>query len=702
MDSVRLDELFPSVSVYLPAGAQVEAQALAEPRSVLAVAVLLRRLQLQMSGSAQVLEQFTYALLGDIQRLDASDREVPEPARVVLAMLVCWVPARRGFEHAQPLVMWRWLHSAFGPPVPVDAGDTEIDLGPLDRTLRDEGFGVVAQMALVMLAPVLFYLNNNAQSADHLAEQLSPAVFALCRDGLAEGPEPRVEAAAHLVTYLLRRQRLEEARVLGQELEQCLYTHPDRSLAGGLAVLLAGARPAITRRQPVSIARWALKRVQVNPYTTLSLKTIIAAGMDAGERGEFFPEVLSQLEAVAALAEEEQAAAQLSRDRGTLLSMSGPMLHALLQDGDHQRLRQWLSVWHGVPAGERRRDRCIVLAAGGSRAWFRPHSAPDGEGDGPLARLTAALNAALGRSLITVGLTDAALTVPATGRVNSAHAPELEAALEEYLDIADLQRFAGAENAQALVSLLPALAPVQALLARRRGPVLPLAVSLREPLPDRPVRSVQLWCGAAPFTRAEADVLEKVFSYAGIRCDVIGPAEVTAQNFLAAYQQDEYDVIWVAAHGRHPVLDPDDSAIVLSSTEQVPLEALAAASVPSMAERRLLVLNTCDSAAANAQGPYDDFGLARSVAGPRQAVIGHLWPVPGGAAVVFGALLACELSDGSGFSEAFEAALCTLQDKWHDLARRFGDRGIGAEIAEALHDFRDPTLLEWGSPAFLE
>lgn len=88
-------------------------------------------------------------------------------------------------------------------------------------------------------------------------------------------------------------------------------------------------------------------------------------------------------------------------------------------------------------------------------------------------------------------------------------------------------------------------------------------------------------------------------------------------------------MIWVAAHGRHPMLAPDESSILLSSSEQVPLQELAAAVVPSTGERRLLVLNICDSAAANAQGPCDDFGLAPSVAGPGQAVIRHLWPVPG-------------------------------------------------------------------------
>lgn len=685
----------------LPAGVEMDDEALGEPRSLVGVAMLLQQVQRQLSASEHSLEQFTMALLEDIQGLEKSHPGVPGPARVVLAMMVCWVPARYGFEHAQPLAMWRWLHSAFGPPVAADAGDTEIDLAPLDGALRDETFGVAAQAALIMLAPVLFYLNNTAQSADELAGQLSPAVLTLCGDRLAQGPEQRVEAAAHLLTYLLGHQRREEACALGHELEAYLYARPGSPLAGALAVLLAGAQPSVTHREPAVIARWALDRLDLNPYTALSLKTITAVRMNAGERAAYFPGVVSQLEAVAALVEREQDAAQLSRDRGTLLSMSGPMLHTLLQEGDHDRLMQWLSIWHGVAPDQRRRNRCVVLAAGG-RGWFRPGTAPAGGDDAPLVRLTAAMNAALGRSLVTKGLHDSALTTPATGCKHDAYAPELEAALEDYLDTADLADYARAEKADAFVSLLPSLIPVQALLARRQGPVLPLAVSLRQPLPDRPVRSVQLWCGQAPFTRAEAEVLATVFSYSGIRCDVVGPDEVSRSSFLAAYRQDDYDVIWVAAHGRHPMLAPDESSILLSSSEQVPLQELAAAVVPSTAERRLLVLNTCDSAAANAQGPYDDFGLARSVTSPGQAVVGHLWPVPGGAAVVFGALLACELADGNGFAEAFEAALCAFQGPWHNLARSFEDRGIGAEIAEALHDFRDPTLLDWGSPAFLE
>lgn len=379
------------------------------------------------------------------------------------------------------------------------------------------------------------------------------------------------------------------------------------------------------------------------------------------------------------------------------------MMHSLLQAGRADELLQWLSVWRGVANDERRQDKCIVLSPGGSRAWYRPGTAPDDTECAPLVRLTKAMNAALGRALVTRGLSDADLTVRATGKKRPEHAPELEAALHAYLDAADLGEFARDEKAEAYISLSSSLIPLQAMLARRQGAVLPLATSLYQPLPDRPVRAVQLWCGDAPKAPKEAEAVKTVLSYMDIRCDIVPAEEATREGFLAAYQSDEYDVIWVAAHGDHPMLAPDESAIELNAQERVPLQDLAAAPVPSATERRLLVLNTCFSAAANTQGFLDDHGLAHSLAGPGQAVIGHLWPIPGDNAVIFGTLLACELATtGQTFNEAFESALLAFQRDWHSLGRHFSNWSIGRHVNEAMQEFQNPTVLDWGSPAFLE
>ncbi|MFE2764609.1 CHAT domain-containing protein [Streptomyces halstedii] len=698
---MRLDKLFPSVAAHLPAGKEVTGE-LGNPDTVVAVAMVLRMQQDQLKGAPLLLDQFTHAALSDIQRLRTAQPAVPEQACVVLAMLVGWYPARRGYEYAQPLEMWRWLHSALGAPVSRGATTADVDLAPVGSALRSERWRPLAGHALIMLAPILFHLNTTAHSAQDLAQQLCQPVLVLCRVILARGPASVVEAAVALVHHLVRIGQHQDARVLGHVLERMLYTRPGHPMAGSIAVLLAGAQPPITHHRPEAIAQWALDRIGLDPLMVLSLKTVAAARMEAPELASSFPDVVSQLQKVVALNEREQDVAQRSRDRGVVWSVCQPLAHAFLQAGDQERLMQWLSVWYGTRSDERRSGGCVVLAAGGSRAWYRPQTAPPDEDDAGLVRLTAAMNAALGRSLVTPGLSDAVLVTPATGSKSFEHVDELDAALLAYVDVDDLAQYARAEDAEAFVPLLPALIPVQALLARGGGPVLPLAVSLRQPLPDRLVKSVQLWCGDAPFSRAEIEVLETVFSWAGIRCDVVEGEEVTRSGFLSSYESDDYDVLWVVAHGHHPVLAPDESAVLLTSDEQVTLQELASAALPSATVRRLLVLNTCHSAAANAQGPYDDHGLARSVASPRQAVVGHLWPVPGGAAVVFGALLACELADGSGFTQAFEAALRAFQHPWHDIAGLLGDRGLGAQIAEALHEFRDPTFFDRSSPTFLE
>jgi hypothetical protein len=176
------------------------------------------------------------------------------------------------------------------------------------------------------------------------------------------------------------------------------------------------------------------------------------------------------------------------------------------------------------------------------------------------------------------------------------------------------------------------------------------------------------------FAGAEAEVLETVFSYDGIRCNVLDGDEVTRSSFLAPYQRDDYDVLWGAAHGRHPLMD----RMILRSCWPPPSRCRCRNSRPLPCRPRssgaCSFSTPANSAAANARD------------------------VPGGSCLAFGALLVCELAHGSGFAEAFEEAMRAFQDARPRLARRLGDRGLGKQIAEVLHDFRDPTLLEGAVP----
>lgn len=697
---MRPDELFPSAAGYLDVPSNLDV----DPTDPTSVAQLLAHIRLQqdhLQDTPHVWEQFAKALLSDIRGVPAVAPQVPEGARVVLALGVCWAPARLAFECAQPLAMWEWLHRAVATS-DNEGGSIDIDLGPVDRALKDPHWAKSVERIVILLAPMVFYLANNYSTGEHLAQGFRAPVFSICVRALPTGDEHVVEAALHLTKHLVWQDLRRPACLLGHALEVLLLANPTHPLAGAMAAFLAGERPPVTHRDPTVIAAWAVQHVSMNPFATLNLQVSRFLGMPKNEGDAVLPELLQQVEEVIAIVESESDPAQVSRDRGIVFSILGQLQYRLLQSGDTLHLTQLLSIWRGVPADQARNDRCLTLANAGSKVWFRPGSAPSPDLPDSGNRLTTAFNKALGKALVTRGQGDTALTHPATGRKDLTQAEELHDALHAHLDVADLVEFAFSENTAAFISLLPSLTPVQALLARAQGPALPLAVSLRAPLPDRPVERVQLWCGDAPSARTEAIIVETVFSYAGKTVDVITGDDLSCDRFLAEFQRDDYDVIWVAAHGSHPPYAPDQSAVVLSDSEYVFLDDLARVTRPPASTRRLVVFNTCDSAAADTQGPYDDRGIARSVVGPDQAVIGHLWPVDGDAATVFGALLAIELADGSDYAEAFANALRDLQQDWATLAGQLGDRGIGSLVAEPLDGFRQPTIFDWGSAAFLE
>ncbi|UNM13002.1 CHAT domain-containing protein [Streptomyces formicae] len=700
LTQVRPGELLPSAAGHLDIPSSLDV----DPTDPASVAQLLAYIRLRQDGlqdTPHAWERFTKALLSDLQGIPTVAPQVPEGARVVLALGVCWAPARLAFECAQPLAMWEWLHRAVATSDD-EGGSVDIDLEPVDRALKDPRWAKSVERVVILLAPMVFYLTNNHSTGEHLARGFRAPVLSICARALPTGDVHVVEAALHLVKHLVWQGLRRQACLLGHALEILLLANPAHPLAGAMAAFLAGERPPVTHRDPAAIAAWAVQHVSMNPFAALALQVNRFLGMSESEGDAFLPELLEQVKEVITIVENEDDPAQVSRDRGIVFSMLGQLQHQLLRSGDALNLTRLLGIWRGVPADQARHDRCLTLANAGSKVWFRPGSAPSPDLPDSGNRLTTAFNKALGRALVTRGQGDTALTRPATGRKDATQAEELHDALHAHLDVADLAEFASTEGATAFISLLPGLTPVQALLARAGGPVLPLAVSLRAPLPDRPVERVQLWCGDAPSARTESSIVERVFSYAGKTVDVITGDDLSRDRFLAEFQRDSYDVVWVVAHGSHPPYAPDRSAVVLNGTEHVFLDDLARVTRPPGSTRRLVVFNTCDSAAADTQGPYDDRGIARSVAGPDQAVIGHLWPVDGHAATVFGALLAIELADGSTYAEAFANALRDLQQDWAALAGRLGDRGIGSLVAEPLDGFRQPTIFDWGSAAFLE
>ncbi|MFD7731032.1 CHAT domain-containing protein [Kitasatospora phosalacinea] len=696
-DPVQLCEILPTSAGHIDVPSDFDVD-LSKPDGV---TLLLACIQVQQEEIADIpfaLDRFTEMVLSDLRNVTRVAPQCPEAVLALLTVGTCWVPARRAFRSAKSLEMWRWVHRAFATGDGI--GQTaEIDSGPADRALRDHVWGPLVQLALVRLAPVLFHLAHQYDMAGDLAPHYEQNVFAICLPRLSTGDEASIEALVHLTAYLSKQGKSRQANELGHALERFLFTCPAHPLAGAVATLLASARPAITHQAPGAIAAWAFQHVSLDPHERLSLH--VAASAEDVNDDVRFATLMKQLVTVGAFIDAQNDPLQASRDRGSIFSILGPLQRPLLAAGRTDRLLEVLGAWKGVPADQLRDDRCVTLGNTGSGVWYRPGPGPGSGRADSLVRLTKALNRALGLALVTGGMDDTALIAPADDEKRTEHAAELETALRDHFDVEDLADYINEQDASALVPLLPSLVPTQALLARSGGPVPPLAASFRKPLPDRAVSRVQLWCGDAPAATAEVRLLAAIFSNNFIEVDLVTGPDVTQKRFLSEYQRDDYDVIWVVSHGANPPYEPDRAAIVLNDTETVHLDDLVHAAAPTASGRRLLVLNTCQSAAADMQGPYDDRGIARSVVGPGQAVVGHLWRVDGHAAAVFGALLAIELAAESTFVKAFADALHHFQD-WRALDKHFDGRGIGALVSELLQELPEPTILDWGSPVFME
>ena len=136
----------------------------------------------------------------------------------------------------------------------------------------------------------------------------------------------------------------------------------------------------------------------------------------------------------------------------------------------------------------------------------------------------------------------------------------------------------------------------------------------------------------------------------------------------------------------------------LASGVHVSLRDFAELPAPK-GDRRLLVLNACDSATAASLGGPSRVGLAGIGAGTTQAVIAHLWPVRWIPAACFGVLLATGLVRNKSFLSAFRYAVKMLQSGLSET-----DPALSAEIRSLLKRLQDlkPSPLDLSSTCFVQ
>ena len=249
--------------------------------------------------------------------------------------------------------------------------------------------------------------------------------------------------------------------------------------------------------------------------------------------------------------------------------------------------------------------------------------------------------------------------------------------------------------------------PIQQSLLRRRGSTWPWSVSLRQPHPDRDRRKALLIRTGTATAELEIRAVQQVLTQGGFTVEALGGEDLDAAEFLAAYGSDEPDVVWVVGHGEYDHDDPRRTHLPMPNGSEVSALALAN-EAPDTPGRRLLVLNTCDSATVLIAGGLPEFGLGASAASPSQAVIGHAWPVVAWPdAVVFGRLLAGALCLAPSFFSAYEATVSTLLGGKDAVLASLDGTGedLDDRIRLALdghYGERLEELATWGSALFIE
>ena len=393
--------------------------------------------------------------------------------------------------------------------------------------------------------------------------------------------------------------------------------------------------------------------------------------------------------------------------RESRVDLVKPLLRTLVREEDLPAVMEVLSSWYTEP-GRTRCDDNVLLAnvafhdgiaylwPGG--AWINSRTDPAGT-DAMRDALLAALSIETDPDKID------RLDESREGIPDYPRGRELEWAMQGYSSLGELA--AGFKTMARPRSLLvfPSLGdPLQALLGRELDIVLPLEVSLAEPLPDRTVRRISIWPGSTYYTQFEIDALRAFAQLHGWEATVFDLQSGGATDFRRFYEQPEPDVLWVAGHGEFKAHRPKESGLILDQGGQpriLPMEELAGFAVPSSG-RRLLVLNTCSGATTQGMAGLARIGIGQSIVQPAQAVIGHLWPASQGVSLAFAMLFASHLN-GDSFENAFARTMNDLREP-KAITGRVSDRlGFKPEgLFRIERDVKDlDSILAWGSPVFL-
>lgn len=381
---------------------------------------------------------------------------------------------------------------------------------------------------------------------------------------------------------------------------------------------------------------------------------------------------------------------------------------ALVKAGKTAAAIKILAAWKGANPSDARGDVLIIIPNDSAGAFFSKEgailSSSNADHEATFVRLIQAINEFHGVNIVLDD--DDCLPPNVPTRSGLPEDPErsshkyLAAVREQFLlpEAQDFLLAAPHVHSLKLISGLPC--PIQPVMIKDVGFSWPIATTLVRPELDRKCLRVLIWISGTLVGELQAGWISELVSQ---------PATVTVRTgdfevFRSEYSRPEYDVIWVTTHGEFDHNDPHRSTLLLGGDASASFNEVRRIPVPAN-ERRLLVLDACDSGAVAVYGGLSDFGFGPLLTSKNQAVICHRWPVEQFSSAVFNSLLARSLRRASFFS-AYQTAVATMVK---------GKDAVLLELTSALgadHDLvvrvrnnesvRWDSLGIWGSPAFFE
>jgi hypothetical protein len=320
------------------------------------------------------------------------------------------------------------------------------------------------------------------------------------------------------------------------------------------------------------------------------------------------------------------------------------------------------------------------------------------DGSSVLSELVQAMNRALGLQVIRDDIPGFEVEhADRLGVPSSADASAFEQAAEAWLAPKRFEKWQGP-----IVQLGSSRTPTQALLATNIEWAVPISLSLGEPLAyARPKRAV-VWRTGMAYATEEAEAVCAGLQAGQIAVEIIDGHTKGVADFVQAYSDPGVDLIWFSGHTEFDAFRPSQTYLELG-TAQLSLEDLAKLPRPARSSQRLIVLNTCDGAAAAVHSGLAEVGVSVTLAGAEQAVCSHQWPTPVLPAAAFGSLLAAFVGEGQRFIDAYVQAVRWMRRGTVEVAEKL--RGVSDSLSlidRLLSSGQKWTILDWGSAALFE